>query len=396
MQDATGSWSNQTYRPCPRCTYPMLESHHQGARIDHCNRCGGSLIEPGNAQAHVGHWAEPSFWKQTLGRETLGTKINCPACHGTMTGFQVPWGGRSVVVDHCDTCGALWFDRGEAQKLVSIVQQAEAEGAFAGQRDTLGRRVNEQAVARQGLYDIEAEIDHAQDSTEKPGLRIYLFQLFTGMPVEIWNPLRNRAVATPALASLLVVIFVLEYMAIKGFRTPERIEKLIGYIALVPEHVLHGERLWGLVSHMFLHADIFHLLGNLYFLVIFGDNVEDRLGKAGFGLVFLLTGLVGAVLQIILGTDPSVPILGASGAVAGLMGAYLVLFPRVKVWMVIFFLHWRVPVSLYLGGWVIVNILGWYFGGKNIAWWAHIGGFAAGAGLGLFFRQSPQPRQLTR
>lgn len=391
MPDSTGMWSNPNVRACPRCDYPMLEAHHQSARIDHCNRCGGSLIEPGQMAAHVGHWAEPAYWKDTLGRQTMGAQLPCPGCHGTMTGFQVPWGGRSVVVDHCDTCGALWFDHGEAQKLVSIVQHAEAEGAFAGGRDSMGRRYAG-PNGPDARYDIDHDLDSAQNASEKPGLPIYLFQLFTGMPVEVWNPVRNRPVITPGLVALLVFAFVLEFAAFRA-TGPGQIERWMGFVALVPEYILDGRRLWSLVTYMFLHAGIVHLLGNLYFLHIFGDNVEDRLGRANFVVLYLSAGLLGGVMQVIFTGDPTVPVVGASGAIAGLMGAYLVLFPRVKVWMVFFFMHWRVPILAYLGVWVAFNIAGWHFGGKAVAWWAHLGGFAAGMLLAYVFKTTPAPKE---
>ena len=298
-----------------------------------------------------------------------------------MDGFQVPWGGRSVVVDHCNTCGALFLDAGEGEKLASIVQEAEAQGGLKGAKDTMGRKVKNLRPA----YNYEGELLGAQDDMEKPGLRVYIFQLLTGMPVEVWNPVRQTPWATRITTVVLIALFVVQIMAMLGMGV-ERGTAFLRFLSLVPSEIAHGRHLWGLLTYMFLHAGWFHLLGNLYFLNVFGDNVEDRLGLGRVIGLYLLSGFMGGVLQTVLGGNPELSIVGASGAIAGLMGAYLVLFPRVKVWMVLFFMHWRVPIALYLGGWVLMNIAGWYFGGHAVAWWAHLGGFLTGALLALLLR----------
>ncbi len=371
-------------RSCARCDYPMVAQFHEGIRVDHCHRCGGSVIEPGGVAANVGHWAEPSFWKATLGRETQGETLRCPACAGKMTGFQVPWDGRSVVVDHCGTCGALFLDKGEGEKLVSIVRQAESQGAFKGAKDAFGKKTK----ATRPAYDVEEEMLSAQDSTDKPPLPVYIFQVFTGMPVEVWNPVRNSAMWTRTLTVILGVIFFISMGVSIGLGSLENIQHVFGYLTMKPDDILHGRRLWTLVTYSFLHGGIVHLLGNAYFLNVFGDNVEDRLGGPVFFGVFILSGLLGGVFQTVFQADPSISVLGASGGIAGLMGAYFVLFPRVKVWMVFFFMHFRVPIAFYFGGWILVNVAGWYLGGQTIAWWAHLGGFLSGCLLGFFLRDS--------
>ncbi len=373
-------------RSCARCGYPMVGQFHEGIRVDHCHRCGGSVIEPGGVASNVGHWAEPSFWKATLGRETQGEVLSCPACPGQMTGFQVPWDGRSVVVDHCGTCGALFLDKGEGEKLVAIVQQAESQGAFSGARDKLGKKTK----PMRPTYDVEAELTDAQDSTDKPPLPVYIFQIFTGMPVEVWNPVRHSAMWTRGLTAVLGILFFCSIGISVGLGSQENIERALGYLALIPQNILHAERLWTLATHMFLHGGILHLLGNAYFLNVFGDNVEDRLGSHQFFGIFILSGMLGGVFQVIFQADPNIAVVGASGGIAGLMGAYFVLFPRVKVWMVFFFMQFRVPIAFYFAGWVLVNLLGWYLGGHTIAWWAHLGGFLSGCLLAFFLRDKSE------
>lgn len=142
-----------------------------------------------------------------------------------------------------------------------------------------------------------------------------------------------------------------------------------------------------LISHMFLHGGWFHLISNLWTLFIFGDNVEDRMGSFRFLIFYLFGGIGAGLLQLFLGS-PGVPSIGASGAIAAVLGAYFLLFPRAKVitFIPVFFLPWFVdiPALLYIGFWFISQLfsgllsLAGAAGQSGIAWWAHVGGFVMG------------------
>jgi membrane associated rhomboid family serine protease len=148
---------------------------------------------------------------------------------------------------------------------------------------------------------------------------------------------------------------------------------------------------------MFLHGSWLHLLGNMWFLWLFGDNVEDAMTRPRFAVFYLLCGLTAALLQVV--TDPTsvVPMVGASGAISGVMGAYLVLYPRVRVSVLIplgFLLTTAVlPAWTMLGYWLLLQFLsglttlGGTTGG-GIAFWAHVGGFVAGAVLAKLFSRA--------
>ncbi len=150
-------------------------------------------------------------------------------------------------------------------------------------------------------------------------------------------------------------------------------------------------------SAMFLHGGPMHLIGNMWFLWLFGDNIEDRVGHVGFILFYLICG-VGASAAHVFFTGPSqVPMVGASGAIAGVLGAYLVCFPRAKVLTVVpvfFLLFIRLPAFLFLLLWLAGQVLGVLSPGSGgIAWWAHIGGFALGAVLVVFWPKHKRSRQ---
>jgi membrane associated rhomboid family serine protease len=150
-----------------------------------------------------------------------------------------------------------------------------------------------------------------------------------------------------------------------------------------------------LMTSMFMHGGWLHIIGNMWFLAIFGDNIEDAMGSLRFVLFYLVCGTAAAAAQIISSPDSAVPMVGASGAIGGVMGAYAVLFPRAPVHMLIFlgifFTRIVVPAFLVLGYWFLLQLLGGVFSGENsggVAVWAHVGGFAAGVVLIKIFCKS--------
>jgi membrane associated rhomboid family serine protease len=140
---------------------------------------------------------------------------------------------------------------------------------------------------------------------------------------------------------------------------------------------------------MFLHGGWLHILGNMWFLHIFGDNIEDRLGHIKYLFFYLLSGIGAAFTQVALNPASGVPMVGASGAIAGVMGAYVFLYPRARIVtlipIIVFLQVIELPAFVFLGLWFVLQIfsgltsLGIGADAGGVAWWAHIGGFAAGA-----------------
>jgi membrane associated rhomboid family serine protease len=156
-----------------------------------------------------------------------------------------------------------------------------------------------------------------------------------------------------------------------------------------------------LLSSMFMHAGWLHLGGNMLFLWIFGDNVEHRAGRALFLVIYLAVGVVGSLTQILSDTASVIPTLGASGAISGILGAYIVLFPRNRVTVLLFRFPAQVPAIVAIGIWIVFQLISGFGAsvltdesGGGVAYLAHIGGFAAGllAGFALRFLPAPDPR----
>jgi len=219
-------------------------------------------------------------------------------------------------------------------------------------------------------------------------------------------PLRDttRSRRPPLVVLLLIALNVLAF--VHEFRLDEAgLEALFARFALVPDQVpLSGPALLAeparyatYLSSMFLHGGILHLAGNLWSLWIFGDNVEDRLGHARFLAFYLLCGVLAGAAHVGFHPDSEVPTIGASGAISGVMGAYLFLFPRAKVLTVVPILFYPLFLELsafvFLGLWFAAQLASGLLAlreteaATGIAFLAHVGGFAAGALLHVFFRR---------
>jgi membrane associated rhomboid family serine protease len=159
-------------------------------------------------------------------------------------------------------------------------------------------------------------------------------------------------------------------------------------IAGVPQFPL-GANILTILTSMFLHGDLFHILGNLWFLWIFGDNIEDHVGHFPYLIFYLVCGVAAALTDIALTPTSNVPTIGASGAIAGVMGAYILLYPRARVQtlvvLIVFFTFWWLPAWVFLGYWFLIQFIattvtagGAHHQTGGIAFAAHVGGFVTG------------------
>jgi membrane associated rhomboid family serine protease len=219
-------------------------------------------------------------------------------------------------------------------------------------------------------------------------------------------PLRDNTPrnSVPVVTTLLVVINVMVFL-FEVSLPPGQLERFVELFGLVPKRFAHppwavwvgfpADQYWPILTHMFVHGSLLHLFSNLWILWIFGDNVEDRMGHVRFVIFYVLCGLVAGAVHLYTNHDSTLPVVGASGAIAGVLGAYFVLYPRARLVCVlpIFFypLFFEVPAFVFLILWFLTQLYsgalsslsGQHVGG--VAWWAHVGGFAAGVLLHWFF-----------
>ncbi|WGI22976.1 rhomboid family intramembrane serine protease [Amylibacter sp. IMCC11727] len=207
-------------------------------------------------------------------------------------------------------------------------------------------------------------------------------------PIRDHNPSRNTPYVTYALLFINIVVFLAYYPALST--DPHALGGFWDTWAIVPAEIVAGQDLMTLLTGMFLHGGWMHLIGNVLFLYIFGDNIEDAFGHVRFLLFYLFCGLAASAIQIIADPTSSVPVVGASGAIAGVLGGYLLLYPKARVDIIIifiiFFKTFTLPAWIVLCGWFGMQIFGGLSTpstGGGVAYWAHIGGFGAGLLIAL-------------
>jgi membrane associated rhomboid family serine protease/Zn-finger nucleic acid-binding protein len=292
-----------------------------------------------------------------------------------MRGKRIRRGRETVYIDACDRCDGLWFDHGEVERV------RRAAPPLARTRPKSQHDLWDPAEkARERVAATDANLQWTEGDSEPS----WWFQFLSGLPVEGSVRLYRFPLVTWALIATCFVMLFVEY------RVGESIFERFGTIPRL--FIEEGDSLTRLLVSMFLHGGIGHLLGNMYFLKVFGDNVEDRLGRLVFLAVYLASGFTADLAHIYMNPTDDIPAVGASGAISGLLGAYLVLFPNSRItvaprpWTL--FRQIRVPSYLYLAVW-----FAWQLAASNlleaqmVAWGAHVGGFIAGVVLGWIGRR---------
>jgi len=225
----------------------------------------------------------------------------------------------------------------------------------------------------------------------------------------------NPTVLIPVVTVAVIILNVACWIFLQGLGTEPALSQSVCQLGLIPAEVLgrapagtavrvsdsaacvlgSSPTWYAPFTSMFLHGSWFHLLGNMWFLYLFGDNVEDAMGHLRFAVFYLTTGLAAAAAQVMASPGSALPMVGASGAISGVMGAYVILYPLVRVHTLVFLgiLITRVALPAYvmLGYWFLIQLVGGLpsIGGHargGVAFWAHVGGFLAGALLIPFFK----------
>jgi len=224
----------------------------------------------------------------------------------------------------------------------------------------------------------------------------------------------NRTLRTPVVTYLIVALNILAWFVLQGAGSPLELARSVCNLGLIPGELTlsvppgtrfpmgdglvcltdPGRQVGHVLTHMFLHGSWMHLLGNMWFLWLFGNNVEDSMGRGRYIVFYLICGIAAAMLQVVTGPRSVIPMVGASGAISGVMGAYLVLYPRVRVHCLVFLGFFLTTITLpawtMLLYWIGIQFVSGLSGlfaseGGGVAFWAHVGGFVAGMALAKMF-----------
>lgn len=343
-------------RTCATCRRPMDVVRHKQVELDHCRNCGGTFLDPGEGGQLFGGVMGDEGWTASDSAIDLGqVDLRCPSDGQRMHRIEVRDDGEAMQVDLCRACGGVWVDSGEGVKL--------REALLRAGQDPPGQPESKRSLRRAAIY---------------------IFQLLSGFPLEVWNPVRTFPKATLSIFAVLTFLFTLQVLL------PDAVaEQLFLAMAMFPEKIRQGMALWTLLTSTLFHINLVHLGSNLFFLYTFGDNVEEALGISRFFIVYGVSTLASSLLQALLQPTPEYPVIGASGAISGLLGAYLILFRRVKLYQVLAFIRFRMNIMIYAAIWFGFNLLLATDPETNVGVFAHMGGFVAGLALGWVFRLKP-------
>ncbi len=218
------------------------------------------------------------------------------------------------------------------------------------------------------------------------------------IPIKDLNPSRSAPVVTILIIVFCILVFTYEILLPPDYR-----EIFIRMFAVIPYEVMSGTDIpppdpltpyGNLVSYQYLHGGLLHIFGNMLFLWVFGDNVEDRLGRVKYFLFYTFCGIVAALIQSVVSPNSTIPLIGASGAISGVLGAYVVLFPRAQIVTLIFIFFFVdvivLPALLWIGIWFLIQFISAlisinHLSMGGVAWFAHIGGFLTGIVLTKLF-----------
>jgi membrane associated rhomboid family serine protease len=224
------------------------------------------------------------------------------------------------------------------------------------------------------------------------------------IPLYDRNPTRRFPIVTVSLIAACFVVFLYELSITMGGGGDAALERFFDTWGAVPSKITASidsgscvsQATLGIVTSIFLHGGWLHILGNMLYLWIFGNNVEDRLGRVGFLLFYLVGGIVAALTQVVIDPQSTQPLVGASGAIAAALGAYIVLFPGARILSLVFLGFFyqllNVPALVILGFWFVLQLISGFgsLGGDTasggVAFFAHIGGFAFGMVVGVLIR----------
>ena len=210
------------------------------------------------------------------------------------------------------------------------------------------------------------------------------------IPIRDYNPTRRPALLTWGLILINLAVYLI--LSQNPVMNAEAIQRY----ALVPADIAGGRHLGTLITSIFLHASLLHVGGNMLFLWIFGNNVEDKLGEIKFLIVYFAAGIAGSLLQVYIMPTSTVPTLGASGAISGILAAYVLYFPRARVLtFIVPIFFFTLSAYVFIGYWIALQALDAYLSlgvaGGGIAFFAHIGGFVTGLILAILLRPREHP-----
>ncbi|HEA17166.1 MAG TPA: rhomboid family intramembrane serine protease [Pseudoalteromonas prydzensis] len=334
---------------CPHCKdHPLDITHYQGEEIDICRECGGLWFEKNEVNRMIAELNEGPIGEkyETHFGESLGiSKLDCPDCNKNLERFHLLEDFHTEI-DVCRHCNGSWIEKNQ-------LESVEHSPKLKASLDKLNKTIS---------------------------WKTYLFQFLTQMPVEYNLKPKQTPWVTRSLIALNAIIFTLYFFNTTAFAMT------LDLFAMNPSKLSQGEHLWTVVTCVFLHGSILHLVGNMYFLYIIGDNLEDVLGHKKFLFWYMLCGLAASFASFIVQPSSTIPSVGASGAIAGLFGMYLMWFRHASLTFMFIIYQKKLSAVWFFVIWLAINIFGMLAAPDGVDYGAHIGGFITGLLIGFVLK----------
>lgn len=343
---------------CPRCDDRLSRSKTKEGHIWKCEICEGHMVNLAVLRKSIVKDFLKNLWAQTQ-TGNFETGLNCPSCNRQMKEIQIEVGSGLLYLDLCTNCQWIWFDQGEYEQ---SPQQEKAQP------------LDDESQKLIALAEIQLEQEAFSQREEVKGTvnhdGKFVWALFQ-LPVEENAPFRkNYPWATWILAAMISIVSCYGFFQESDF---------FMRWGMVPDKWSHHGGL-GLLSSIFLHGGIFHLLVNIYFLLSFGDNVEDHLTIGPYLLLFFLSGLTANIFHLL--DDPSsvIPCIGTSGAISGLIAYYALAFPKARIGILIWYrFYYRIPALYAFLLWLTMQIMNYLlYSSESVSYIAHLGGALIG------------------
>ena len=375
---------------CPNCSGRLNRSQNELGIFWVCPACSGRAVGLAVLRKAIAPKFINQLWAAVRDERGFPSRP-CPACTQRMVEVTIAPDAVPFKLDVCKPCEFVWFDPGEMEAAPPKPPPARLPGEMAEKYLPLEAR---EAMA---LYKVQqiAEAAHAEDPSPDEDWKT-VPALF-GFPVEAeTNPLRHWPWLTWSLAAIIAAVSIWSFFDL---------ENVINQFGLIPAEAFrqHGATLF---TSFFLHGGTWHLIGNLYFLLIFGDNVEDYLGRGRFLLLLVLATVAGDWFHILAAPNSLTPCIGASGGISGVIAFYALQFPRAQLGFMLRY-YWRyswvqIPAWGAFALWILLQFVGaaqQVAGFSDISSMTHLGGTATGLILWLVWRKKaaiPAPDALVR
>ncbi len=361
---------------CPNCGNRLFRAKSDAGFFYVCPRCGGRAAAITVVRRAAGDKIVDEIWSRAKERRAARGR-RCPMCNRWMAEIGVPVDHADLRLDLCRACRFLWFDSKEFEQLPPApAPPSETEA---------DKRLFERAKGMLAIACNQPEEKQDRAASEPDDMPDVPWQWAVGvlgLPVEIHaRPVRSQPWATWGLAAVLVLVFLVTLQNLAGA------VKLLGFVPGAAFR--YGGVTW--LTSFFLHGGLWHLAVNVYFLLVFGDNVEDYLGRWRYLVLLVGATLCGGLAHMALDPRAEVPAVGASGGVSGVIAFYALRFPHARLAVLFGWLMWlRFPALAGLAVWVLLQLGGAMLqiaGMTDVSALAHLGGAAAGLVAWIIWRK---------